>query len=79
MIQRLRLDPRSRLMKLNFVVIGSAHLLGAGAVAVSASPTAFWLAGAAALIGLWYLPFGTLGDAGVLLLLAISPSLRPWA
>lgn len=78
-VQGMGIDPRSSLMKVAFVVIGAVHLLGAGAVAVSASPAAVWLAGVAALSGLWYLPVGTLGDAIVLLILALTPSLKPWA
>lgn len=72
------IEARSRLMKLSFVVIGTGHLVGAGAIALAVSPLSGWLALVAALLGLWYLPFGTLADL-IALVLVVTTALRPWS
>ncbi len=77
LIEAVGIEPRSRVMKLGFVLIGTAHLVGAGTLAVSVSPVSEWLVLVAALLGIWYLPFGTLGDL-VVLGLVVTTALRPW-
>lgn len=71
------LDPRSTTVKVIFVVVGALHLVAAFAVALAPSASASWLALVAAGFGLWYLPFGTLANAIVILLVATT-SLKPW-
>lgn len=77
LIEAVGIEPRSRFMKIGFVLIGTAHLVGAGALAISVSPLSGWLSLVAAVLGIWYLPFGTLGDLVVLGLL-VTTALRPW-
>ena len=76
-IEVVGIDPRSTPMKLGFVVIGTSHLVGAGALAASASALSVSLALIAAVLGIWYLPFGTLGSLVVMALITTT-SLRPW-
>jgi putative Mn2+ efflux pump MntP len=67
-------DPRSLGMKVTFVAVGTTHLVGAVGVAFFSYS---WIGLVAAVLGLWYLPFGMLGDLIVLVLIATT-SLRPW-
>ena len=70
-------DPRSTGMKVAFAVIGNIHLLAAVMVVTGVSPAAGWLALLAAVLGLWYLPFGTVGSV-IVLILVTTTALRPW-
>lgn len=71
------IQPRSKMMKLIFVVIGAVHLVGAVSVAVAPETSWVWIAVAASVAGLWYLPFGTLLDLVALALIALG-DVRPW-
>ncbi len=69
------IEPRSTLMKLIFVVYGFAYLAILVAFVVGASWA--WLAMLfMAFLGLWYLPFGTLINL-ILIILLLLPPLRP--
>ena len=68
------LDPRSLLVKSVFVAYALAYL-GSGAAFAWSAPGAWWALVAVAACGLWYLPFGTVANA-VVLVLMFMPSLR---
>ncbi len=63
------LEPRSTLVKMIFVAYGSAYLLAAVGMAGGIRWARHAVA-ALAVLGLWYLPFGTLVNVLVLFLLA---------
>ncbi len=75
LVEAVGIEARSTPMMLGFVVIGSLHLLAAVSLALGVGPTG-WIVGVAALSGLWYLPFGTVAD-GIVLILIVS-WIRPW-
>jgi hypothetical protein len=69
------IEPRSTLMKSIFLIYGLAYLLVMAAFVLKASWA--WPAMLAmAALGLWYLPFGTLINLAVIVLLLLPP-LRP--
>lgn len=70
------LEPRSTAVEGAFVLYGLAYLSATGAFLVRRSRSLWWAVQLLALGGLWYLPFGTLGNLLVLGLLWL-PSLRP--
>ena len=77
LVEAVGVDPRSTGMKVAFAVIGNIHLLAAVMVVTGVSPSAGWLALLAAVLGLWYLPFGTVGSV-IVLILVTTTALRPW-
>ena len=77
LVEAVGVDPRSTGMKVAFAVIGNIHLLAAVMVVTGVSPAAGWLALRAAVLGLWYLPFGTVGSV-IVLILVTTTALRPW-
>ncbi len=68
------IPPRSTLMKCVFVAYGLAYLGVTGAMVLGAS-RAWWGVLLMAVLGLWYVPFGTLINIVVIVLLSL-PSLR---
>ncbi len=66
--------PRSTLMKWIFVVYGLAYLACTGALVLGESQ-AWWGILVMAVLGLWYIPFGTLINIAVIILLSL-PALR---
>ena len=68
------IPPRSTLMKCVFVAYGLAYLGVTGAMVLGASQ-AWWGILFMAVLGLWYVPFGTLINIVVIVLLSL-PSLR---
>lgn len=76
LVEALGGDPRSTAMKTAFVGIGAIHLAGAVGLAIVVSSLASWLAIVAAVLGLWYLPFGTAADV-VAIAVVMTTSLRP--
>ncbi len=75
-VERIGIPARSTPMKTVFVVLGILHLAAATALVASNSAPVGWLALAAAVTGLWYLPFGTVADTAVLAIVLLS-SLNP--
>jgi hypothetical protein len=71
------LDPRSTLIKLVFVGYASAYLAAAITFAARV-PGAWWALLVLAILGLWYLPFGTVANLAVIALL-LTPALRTTA
>lgn len=67
-------DPRSTLVKLVFVGYGVAYLAAAAGLATTV-PAGWWAMLIVAALGLWYLPFGTIANAAVIVLLLL-PGLR---
>jgi hypothetical protein len=71
-VSAVGVEPRSTPMKSLFVVYGLAFIGLAGAFALGASKA--WLAlVVVAVLGLWYVPFGTVINAVVLTLLLLPP------
>jgi hypothetical protein len=68
------IPPRSTLMKLVFVVYGAVYLALTAAFLLGVPGARAWLI-VVAVLGLWYLPFGTLINVIVLVLLCL-PALR---
>lgn len=68
------LDPRSLLVKCVFVGYAAAYL-GSGAAFAAGAAGAWRAVAALAVLGLWYLPFGTAANLAVLALVLV-PSLR---
>jgi hypothetical protein len=64
-------------MKVTFIVIGLVHLAAAVLLVLSTSEASGWFALVASLMGLWYLPFGTVAD-GISFTIVVFGSLRPW-
>ncbi|MEV6319119.1 hypothetical protein [Streptomyces sp. NPDC051776] len=71
------LEPRSLAVKLVFVGYAGAYL-AAGVAFVARAPGGWWAAVVLAVLGLWYLPFGTVANLAVIALL-LTPSLRTTA
>ena len=68
------IDPRLSLMKWIFVVCGLAYLAFTGAFVLGES-RAWWGILIMVVLGLWYIPFGTLINVVVIVLLSL-PALR---
>ena len=71
-VEGLGIQPRATVMKWIFVVYGSGYLLTMLAF-VFKVPWAWWGVLIAALLGLWYLPFGTLINVLVIVLISLPP------
>lgn len=76
-VARIGIAPRSTKMKVIFVVIGLLHVSASVFLTLEAGRFSGWLALAAAVSGLWYLPFGTALDGLALAVIVLGP-LRPW-
>ena len=74
-VEAAGIDPRSGLMKSAFLVYGLAYLVATAALVLGAS-AAWWSVLVLAVLGLWYIPFGTLINIIVIILLLLPP-LRP--
>lgn len=72
LVQTIGLEPRSTLMKTIFLIYGLAYVLAAVAIVLGQSG-AFWAIFTIAILGIWYLPFGTLINIIVVLLLWLTP------
>jgi hypothetical protein len=72
LVSAVGLEPRSTLMKAIFVGYGVVCLVVAAAFALRV-PGSWWAVLAMAVLGLWYLPFGTAANAIVVAVLLISP------
>lgn len=68
LVRAAGLDPRSTPMKLAFVIYGLLYL-GSMIAWLGHATWARWALAGLALLGFWYLPFGTLANAMVLILL----------
>lgn len=71
LVSAVGLDSRSLLVKWVFVGYAAAYLSSAGAFAAGVSG-AWWALAVLAVLGLWYLPFGTVANLAVLALLCTS-------
>lgn len=71
-VRSVGLEPRSTQMKLIFVSYGTVMLVIAVCFALKLS-WAWWAMIIAALLGLWYLPVGTIVNVIVLILLFLPP------
>ena len=76
-LERIGIPARSTVMKAAFIAIGLVHLTAAVLLILDAGWAPGWLALVASVIGLWYLPFGTVAD-GIALVIVLLSSLRPW-
>ena len=71
LVSAVGLEPRSTLVKSVFVAYGAAYL--AATVALLAGvPGAWWVVLVLAVAGLWYVPFGTVANAAVIVLLFVA-------
>lgn len=77
LVERIGIPARSTAMKAGFIVIGLVHLAAAALLVLNTVWAPEWFALAASLMGLWYLPFGTVAD-GIALGIVLLSSLRPW-
>jgi hypothetical protein len=75
LVNKAGIEPRSTSMKLIFVIYGGISLLIALALALGFK-WAWWGMLVGAVLGLWYLPFGTILNVVIIILLFLSP-LRP--
>ena len=71
-VEGVGIQPRSTLMKWIFVVYGVGYLLAMLAF-VADVQGAWWGVLVAAVLGLWYLPFGTLTNVVVIVLITLPP------
>ena len=71
-VEGIGIGPRSTLMKWIFVGYGAGSLLAMLAFVVDV-PGAWWGVLVAAMLGLWYLPFGTLINVVVIVLITLPP------
>ncbi len=71
-VEGVGIQPRSTLMKWIFVVYGAGYLLAMLAFMLKV-PWAWWGVLVAAVLGLWYLPFGTLINLVVIVLINLTP------
>lgn len=76
LVESVGIPARSTGMKLAFVTIGLLHLVAAGSLFNTGAAT-HWIVLAAAVLGVWYLPIGTIAD-GIILAVVLFTSLRPW-
>ena len=74
-VQAVGVDPRSGLMKSIFLVYGLAYI-GATTAFLLGVSRARWGVLMLAVLGLWYLPFGTLINVLVIVLLMLPPLRR---
>lgn len=72
LVRTMGLEPRSTLMKTIFLIYGLAYVSATVAFVLGQSG-AFWAILVIAILGLWYLPFGTLINIIVILLLWLTP------
>lgn len=72
LVEAVGIEPRSTLIKLVFVGYGLAALLIAACFALKLS-WAWWGMLILAVLGLWYLPFGTVVNIVVIVLLLLPP------
>ena len=72
LVKTIGIEPRSTLMKSIFVVYGVITIVIAICFALKL-PWAWWGMIIAAVLGLWYLPVGTIVNIIVLVLLLLSP------
>lgn len=77
LVSGVGLGPGSMLIKLMFVGYASAYL-ASGITFIAGVPRAWWAVLVLAVLGLWYLPFGTVANLAVVTLL-FMPSLRTTA
>lgn len=75
LLGRVGLDPRAAGTKAAYTAIGVFHVAGSIVFAVATGPGAAWLAFAAAVSGLWYVPFGTIADLAVIASLVLGAHL----
>jgi hypothetical protein len=76
-LSALGLDPRSMPVKVAFVAYAGA-CLAAGVAFAARVQGAWWAVLVLAVLGLWYVPFGTVVDLAVIALL-LTPALRTTA
>ncbi|MDP2471568.1 MAG: hypothetical protein Q8W46_11905 [Candidatus Palauibacterales bacterium] len=74
LVSAVGIDPLSTLMKCVFIAYGSAYVASTMALLLG-FPSAWWFVVAIAMLGLWYVPFGTVINLIVLLLMMLT--LRP--
>lgn len=74
LVSGIGLDPRSLLVMWVFVGYAAVYLASVAAFAAGASQ-AWWAVTLLAVLGLWYVPFGTVANL-IVLLLMLTPSLR---
>ncbi len=67
-VSAIGIDPRSALMKLIFVILGATRLIFLVFFLLKA-PWAWWGLFISSVLGLWYIPIGTISNVIVLLLL----------
>ena len=72
LVEAVGIQPRSTLMKWIFVIYGAGYLLTMLAFMLKV-PWAWWGVLVAAVLGLWYLPFGTLINLVVIVLINLAP------
>lgn len=77
LVERIGIPARSTTMKATFIAIGLVHLAAAVLLILDAGGTCGWLALVASVIGLWYLPVGTVAD-GIVIVVVLLSSVRPW-
>lgn len=77
LVERIGIPARSTAMMTAFIVIGLVHLAAATLLVLNTGGAPGWFALVASLVGLWYLPFGTVAD-GIALAIILLSSLRPW-
>lgn len=75
MVAAAGIDPRSTLMMLVVAGYGLVYLMS-GAALILELPLAWWIVLGASILGLWYVPFGTAINLGVIGLLVASPLRR---
>ena len=73
-VNSVGIDPRSTFMKVVFIVYGLAAV-GAAAAFIIQLPFGWWMLLVMAVLGLWYLPFGTIVNL-VTIVLLLLPALR---
>lgn len=71
-VEAVGIAPRSTLMKGIFLVYGVGYVAVTGAFLLGVS-SAWWAMVTLALLGLWYVPFGTLINSIVIILLFLPP------
>jgi hypothetical protein len=77
LVERIGIRARSTAMMTAFIVIGFVHLAAATLLVLNTGEAPRWFALVASLMGLWYLPSGTVAD-GIALAIILLSSLRPW-
>lgn len=72
LVKAIGIEPRSSVMKSIFVVLGILGIAAAVCFALKIS-WAWWAVLSVSILGLWYLPFGTIIGLIIILLLFLSP------